>query len=104
MTPITIATIAAFLAVVLLIWWMSVAFSRGRDHSSREMQLRIDALSRRGEAVPYPSLLRDESLSEIPTLDRLLHHSNMARHVDFLLRQAGMKMRAGVLILIILVL
>lgn len=104
MPIIAIASAAAFLAVVLLIWWMYSAFSRATSESARTVQTRLDSLARRGEVAPYPSLLRDESLSEIPTLDRLLHQSNLAMRLDLLLRQADMKMRVGVLILLILVL
>jgi len=104
MTVIAIASAAAFLAVILLIWWIYGAFARATSESARSVQTRLDALGRRSDAVPYPSLLRDESLSEIPTLDRLLHQSNLARRLDLLLRQADVKMRVGVLLLMILVL
>ena len=103
MSVIAIASAAAFLAVVLLMWWIYSAFTRATDEATRSVQTRLDALARRGEAAPYPSLLRDESLSEIPTLDRLLHQSNLARRLDLLLRQADVRMRVGVLLLLILV-
>jgi tight adherence protein B len=103
MYVVAIASAAAFLAVVLLIWWVYAAFARATSESARSTQVRLDALARRGDAAPYPSLLRDEALSEIPSLDRLLHQSNIARRLDLLLRQADMKMRVGVLMLLILV-
>ncbi len=99
-----IATAAAFLAVLLILWAFYSAASGGRDQASKKVEERMEALARRGEATVYPSLLRDESLSEIPTLDRMLHNWNLARRLDVLLRQADMKMRVGVLILLMLVL
>lgn len=104
MSVIALATISVFLAVILLLWGLYAIFVRGRDGASKKVQARIDALARRGDAVPYPSLLRDESLASIQTFDRFLHHSNVARRLDVLLRQADMKMRVGVLLLLMLVL
>jgi tight adherence protein B len=99
------AAISAFLAVLLLVWWAYSSLSRTPgEEASRRVDSRIEALSRGGEPVAYPSLLRDEHLSEIPFLDQVLHHSNIARRLDLLLKQADMKMRVGVLILLILVL
>jgi tight adherence protein B len=98
------AVISAFLAVILLVWWGYKVFSQAPDDTSRRVDSRIRALSRGGEPIAYPSMLRDEHLSEIPFLDRLLHHSNIARRLDLLLRQADMKMKVGVLLLLILVL
>jgi len=104
MTTIALATVLSFVAVMLLVWGVYSVVARARDESSRKVQERIDALARRGTAVEYPSLLRDHSMSEIPTLDRILHHSNVARRLDLLLKQADMKMRVGVLVLWMLVL
>lgn len=104
MLVIAVASAAAFIAVILLIWWIYGAFARATDESARTVQARLSALGKRGEAATYQSLLRDDALSEIPKLDRILHQSNMARRLDLLLRQADIKMRVGVLILLILVL
>jgi tight adherence protein B len=104
MSIIAIATISVFLAVTLIIWWLYRALSGGTDESARRVQSRVDELGRRGEAIRHTSLLRDSSLSEIPTLDRVLHQSDIARRLDILLRQADMKIRVGVLVLLMLLL
>jgi tight adherence protein B len=98
------AVTSAFLAVLLIVFWVYRSLSKATDETTRRVMSRMEALGRSGEPAAYPSLLRDESLSEIPFFDRVLHHSNIARRMDLLLKQADMKMRVGVLVLLILVL
>jgi len=98
------AVISAFLAVVLLVWGAYRYLSQGPDETERRVRARMQALGHGGEPVALPSLLRDEHLSEIPTFDRALHRFGIARRLELLLKQADMKMKVGVLILLMLVL
>ena len=98
------AVISAFLAVLLIVWWAYRFLSQTPDETERRVKARMQALGRSGEPVALPSLLRDEHLSEIPMFDRALHRSNIARSLELLLKQADMKMKVGVLILLMLVL
>ncbi|MDZ7316803.1 MAG: type II secretion system F family protein [candidate division KSB1 bacterium] len=49
------------------------------------------------------SLIRDESLSEIPLLNKILEHLNLAKKLSRLIEQAGLSIRVGQLVLLMFV-
>jgi len=89
-------TIAIFLAVALGIFALISSFDKGGSQS-RVLRQRLEAVANAAERKPSEelTLLRDELLSEIPALNRLLARSSRIPKVQKLLSQAEVKVRAG---------
>ncbi|HMI31772.1 MAG TPA: type II secretion system F family protein [Candidatus Limnocylindrales bacterium] len=98
-----------YLAVSVLIFIATVAFYfslvlRRREQSMLELRERVggSVKNREEEWVPL-QVERDERLSAIPAVDRMLRGLAIARRIELLLYQAGMSMRVGSFILLIAV-
>ena len=95
-----------FFFVSLLIFCATVAlyFSlllRKREQSTQKLKERVGvAKPVQGEWAPL-AVERDERLSAIPAIDRVLRGLAIARRLELLLYQAGMSIRVGSFLLLI---
>lgn len=67
----------------------------------RAVQSRLRSIAAGDHRRAGVSVERDGRYSSIPLLDRVLHAVNWGQHLEFMLYQAGMSMRSGVLVLLI---
>lgn len=97
---ITTIALSAFLVVVAFVY---IAFSLMEQRSSRAdlLRERLAALEAAQARHPSPELaiLRDELLSEIPALNKILARSRRVAALSKLLSQAGLRLRAGKFVL-----
>ena len=97
-----------FIVVALLIFVATVALTsafllRRREQSTNLLRDRIGA-PRVRETIAAPiQVERDERLSAIPMMDRLLRGFSIARRLELLLYQAGMSIRVGSFVLLLAV-
>jgi tight adherence protein B len=88
---------AAFLSAVAVY----LVLSEKVGMRNRRVRMRLEDLASdtaREEEIVYP-ILRDDKLSEIPTVDRILSRFRFSRNLQRLLDQAGVPMKAGALVL-----
>ncbi len=88
---------AAFLSAVAVY----LVLSEKVGMRNRRVRMRLEALASdtaSQEEIAYP-LLRDDKLSEIPVMDRILSRFRFSRNLQRLIDQAGVPMKAGALIL-----
>jgi tight adherence protein B len=87
-------------AIVILILLQAFALaSRGRANVVGRRLEAIERGVRRGHGSPRLTLLRDEVLSGVPTLNRLLLHWSWAQRLRDFIAQAGLTILPGMLIL-----
>ncbi len=93
---ILLGAVSAFLLVVLLVFLTAWAMDQRRA-TARVLHERLNAVQQAAERHPSEelALLRDELLSEIPALNRLLSKSRRISRLQRFLSQADMKVRAG---------
>src|SRR3989442_12294873 len=94
---ITTFSVLLFLAVALLA--IGIVFDR-RGVEGRALADRLRLMDRSASGPKRIDVRRDLRLSALPWLDRLLR-ANAGQHLELLLYQAGMSMRAGGLVLLI---
>jgi tight adherence protein B len=90
-----------FLIVIVVFFgiWMMI----GPDNKQEVVRRRMDAVrkaERRGEVSMGLKLARDEMLSSVPAVHRLMMHWSWSVRLQERISQAGLKMKAGKLILI----
>jgi len=88
---------AAFLSAVAVY----LVLSEKVGTRNRRVRMRLEALASdtaREEEIAYP-ILRDDKLSEIPTMNRILSRFRFSRDLQRLIDQAGVPMKAGGLVL-----
>jgi len=74
-------------------------------NEARELKRRLALLELRGiEKADIPDALKEELLSDVPLLHRVLSYLPSAQRMDMRLRQAGMEMKVGVFALLSLAL
>jgi tight adherence protein B len=96
--------ISVFALVFLVVIGGYFLFWAGRSEKA-EVKRRISLLELRNlRDADVPEFLKDEVLSEVPLLNRLLSRVNIAARIDRRLRQADMKMPVGTFLLLSLVL
>jgi tight adherence protein B len=90
-----------FLAIVIAVLALGTAVdkSSSRAHLLRERLRAVDSAARRG-SNPDVEVLRDELLSGIPALNKLLARWSRSSRLQLLLEQAAMKLRPGKFLLI----
>jgi tight adherence protein B len=99
------ATLLTFLSVALFIFWVMA----GRDRAARR-RVEAELMRRRKDAaraldhIDDAALLRDDSLSGIGALDRLLNSLSLAANLRRLLVQADLKMKVGTLLMLMVIL
>jgi len=97
-----------FVAVAILIFLATVTFYfslmlRRREQSTELLRERIGVERERPEPWVQLQVERDERLSAIPFVDRILRSLAIARRLELMLYQAGMGMRVGTFLLVIAV-
>jgi tight adherence protein B len=91
-------SVLLFLAVVTA----GVAlFVHQGGEGSRQLQRRLQNLRGAGGEGPQVAVLRDSRYTSIPWVDEALRRANLGQQLELLLYQAGMTMRVGVLLLLI---
>ena len=96
--------IAVFALVLLAVVGGYFLLSAGRSEKT-EVKRRISLLELRNlRDSDAPEFLKNEVLSEVPLLNRLLSRVNIATRIDRRLRQADMKIPVGTFLLLSLVL
>jgi tight adherence protein B len=94
---IPLLVFAAVLVAILAVYLALAA----RGTGDRELKERLALLEIRGiEKADLPDVLKKELLSDIPPLQRLLSHLNLAQRIDTRLRQAGVEMKVGAFVLL----
>src|SRR5262249_18730218 len=90
-----------FLSIVVAIVALGTAMDRSSTRANilRERLQAVDAATRRSSNSEV-DLLRDELLSGIPALNKLLSRWSRSSRLQLLLEQAAMKLRAGKFLLI----
>ncbi len=93
--PVLIA-LAVFVAVALLVF-VAGALLDQRSARARVLRERLATVEKAAERGPSEelALLRDEMLSEIPVLDKLLRRSERISNLQTMLAQGGLNIRAG---------
>ena len=97
----TLVFALTFLTVLVIFVgiWMIV----GQDNKQEVVRRRMDAVrkaERRGEVSMGLKLARDEMLSSVPAVHRLMLHWEWSIRLQERISQAGLKMKAGKLVLI----
>lgn len=100
---ILLAVVSIFLLVVLVVFLVAWSMDQRRA-TARILHERLNAVQQAAERQPSEelALLRDELLSEIPALNRLLSRSHRISGLQRFLSQADMKIRAGKFLLVCL--
>ena len=95
-------SVLTFLAVaaVLLFIWLFAGTSKSQQVVRRRMEAVRKTERRGGEAALGVGLLRDETLSGVPFLNRLMLHWSWSTRLRDLISQAGLKMKPAVLVMI----
>ncbi|HYG98773.1 MAG TPA: type II secretion system F family protein [Terriglobales bacterium] len=96
-----LVVVSVFLLVVLVVFAAAWVMDQKRA-TARVLHERLTAVQQAAERQPSEelALLRDELLSEIPALNRLLSRSQRISRLQRFLSQADMKVRAGKFLLI----
>ena len=88
---------AAFLSAVAIYLLLSEKLGK-RNRAVRRRLEKLTAETPAEEGAPHP-ILRDDKLSEIPTVDRVLSRFRFSKNLQRLIDQAGIPMKAGALVL-----
>jgi tight adherence protein B len=96
---IFILTFLVVMAVVLAIWTLATSDSK-RDVIRRRMESVRKAERRGGDVSLDLKLARDEMLSSVPSLHRLMLHWAWSIRLQDYIAQAGLKIRVGKLLLV----
>jgi tight adherence protein B len=98
---LTLITLGLFLALACGLFVMLTLFEQrnGRARLLRDRLTVVDSAAERRPSAEL-ELLRDELLSEIPALNRMLAGSNRIGHLQKKLNQAQMQTRAGKFLLV----
>src|SRR6266852_1870699 len=94
-------SILTFLVVTVLVLaiWIFATTDTNRELIRRRM-VAVRKAERRGDVSLGLKLARDEMLSSVPTLHRLMLHWSWSTRLQEYLAQAGLKMKVGKLILL----
>ena len=95
---ISVFTFVVVTALFLVIWMLATS-----DTQQDVIRRRMDAVrkaERRGSDSLGLSLARDEMLSSVPTLNRLMMHWAWSLRLQDYIAQAGLKIRVGKLVLV----
>lgn len=95
-----IATMTFLLVAIILIFiWMSVGTDKNQELVRRRMES-VQKAEKRGEVSLSLKLVRDEMMSSVPALHRLMMRWSWATKLREILVQAGMEIKPAKLILI----
>lgn len=97
MLLISAGVFVVILAILLSLYYV-IAYGRIQR---TEIRRRLSLLALRNLlAEDLPAVLKDELLSDIPTLNRILANFNIAVNIDRRLKQANMEMKVGMFVMI----
>jgi len=99
---IAIITITVFLVVALLAFALG-SFLDQRSAKARLLRERLAMVQKEGELNEELELVRDEKLSDITALDKLLRRSERMENFQSFLAQADLDIRAGSLLIACLI-
>jgi tight adherence protein B len=101
---LALIVVIVFLAVSAAVFAVGSLMDR-RNERARLLRDRLASVQKAAEREPSEelALLRDEMLSEIPALDKLLRRSERISSLQTVLSQAGLEMRAGNVLILSLV-
>jgi tight adherence protein B len=95
-----------FLALAVFIFSISVLITRIASRPDRNLVQRVKEFSEDvhiHQKDLIPQILRDNQLSKIPSLNKLLEKLNLSKTLHKLLEQSGSNMKVGQLILLMLI-
>lgn len=101
MIPTLIGIFISFLILISGIAWLII---RIQSRSDRNMTKRIKEFSEESHIKQedlIPGILRDDKLSKIPLLNRILKKLNVSKKLHRMLEQSGSTLKVGQLVLII---
>ena len=87
-------------AAAFLFVWLFAGTSKSQEVVRRRMEAVRKTERRGGEAAPGIELLRDETLSSVPFVNRLMLQWSWSTRLRDLISQAGLKMRPAALVMI----
>src|SRR5262245_58881766 len=95
-----------FLFVSILVFAATAVFvvamvTRLREKQNSELKERVGGVAGTGRSAVQAGIERDTRMSTIPVLDNLLHKLAVARRIELLLYQAGLSIRVGPFLLVI---
>lgn len=92
---------AVFLAALTMVLGIRALVLTGRDNPVRSTKRRVERLlpGKSAAEAAVQTLLREQSRSSIPTLDRILGGLPRLKNLDLLLQQAGSPVNLGTLVL-----
>jgi tight adherence protein B len=99
-TTVLIILITTFLASLLLSWSLIMALATGKP---ADVAGRLETIAKRQEDIAEPlapQLVRDEELSAVPLLHRLMARWSWSKGLQKLLAQAGWKIKPGKFVLV----
>ncbi|MDM7924478.1 MAG: type II secretion system F family protein [bacterium] len=98
--------IAVFISIALIFAALLTALAGRSNRKSGRVLRRLKSLSRVSRAdgsEPVPVILRDDQLSRIPVLNRMLAGQDISARLQAFLDQAGSNMKVGQLVLLVAV-
>jgi tight adherence protein B len=102
---ILLITLIVFLAAVLVIFGLYYFAVAAKESAKSEVKRRLGVIALRSPSDEVmPSILKEQTLSEIPLLNKLLFNLAAARRTEALLDQADVKMKVGTFFLTVVVL
>ncbi len=102
---ILLITLVVFLAAVLVIFGLYYFAVAAKESAKSEVKRRLGVIALRSPSDEVmPSILKEQTLSEIPLLNKLLFNLAAARRTEALLDQADVKMKVGTFFLTVVVL
>src|ERR1700742_963187 len=93
----------AFTFLIVIVVFLGVWMTIGTDNKQEVVRRRMEAVrkaERRGDVSMGLKLARDEMLSSVPAVHRLMLHWSWSVRLQERISQAGLTMKAGKLILI----
>jgi tight adherence protein B len=97
---ILVITLVIFLVVTLVVFGLYYSFVAARESTRSEVKRRLQSIAmRQGTEEVMPSILKEEVLSSIPALNRILFKVPLAVKADKLLDQADVRMKVSTLLM-----
>ena len=99
---ILIIALLVFMTVLMVIFGLYYAATAAKESPKSEVKRRLRVIALRDPSAEVMSpILKEETLSDLPWLNKFLLRSEAARKVEHLLDQADVKMKVGVFFLLV---
>jgi tight adherence protein B len=99
MAPLLAILTFVIVVIVFLAFWLFASTDTQQEQIRRRMESVGKAERRGGETSPALDLLRDEMLSEVPTIHRLMMRFSWSGRLRDLIEQSGMRAKPGKIVL-----